>query len=86
MLKEDTGRSEVCYTSNVMNVKLGVFFKLLYRLQSAVSGDLYEFYIFSLYLEQISVDEDDVDTRLRFHRVLTTPLLPCPVFTENRKS
>ncbi|XP_030286619.1 uncharacterized protein LOC115589691 [Sparus aurata] len=52
--------------------------------KSAVSGDLYEFYIFSLYLEQISVDEDDVDTRLRFHRVLTTPLLPCPVFTENR--
>ncbi|XP_073331308.1 uncharacterized protein [Pagrus major] len=52
--------------------------------KSVASGDLYEFYIFNLYLEQISVDDDDVDTRLRFHRTLTTPLLPRPVFTENR--
>ncbi|XP_041821643.1 uncharacterized protein LOC121626954 [Chelmon rostratus] len=52
--------------------------------KSLVSGDLYEFYIFDLYLEQISVDEDGIDTRLRFHRTLTTPMLPCPVFTENR--
>ncbi|XP_070786318.1 uncharacterized protein [Enoplosus armatus] len=52
--------------------------------KSFVSGDLYEFYVFDLYLEQISVDEDHIDTRLRFHRTLATPLLPRPVFTENR--
>ncbi|XP_054456993.1 uncharacterized protein LOC129093108 [Anoplopoma fimbria] len=52
--------------------------------KSIVSGDLHEFYIFDLYLEQISVDEDQVHTRLRFHRTLATPLLSRPVFTENR--
>ncbi|XP_044040849.1 uncharacterized protein LOC122870603 isoform X2 [Siniperca chuatsi] len=52
--------------------------------KSFVSGHLYEFYIFDLYLEQISVDEDNVDTRIRFHKTLATPLLPRPVFTENR--
>ncbi|XP_033465018.2 uncharacterized protein LOC117245646 [Epinephelus lanceolatus] len=52
--------------------------------KSLVSGDLYEFYIYHLNLEQISVDEDQVETRLRFHRTLATPLLPRPVFTENR--
>eukprot|EP00064_Thunnus_orientalis_P016110 superscaffoldBa00003122_g16173 len=51
--------------------------------KSFVAGDLYEYYIFLLYLEQISANEDHVDTRLRFHRILTTPLLPRPVFTEN---
>ncbi|XP_042367932.1 LOW QUALITY PROTEIN: uncharacterized protein LOC121961899 [Plectropomus leopardus] len=52
--------------------------------KSLVSDGLHEFYIFHLYLEQISVDEDHVDTRLRFHRTLATPLLPRSVFTENR--
>ncbi|XP_071316154.1 uncharacterized protein [Trachinotus anak] len=52
--------------------------------KSFVTDDLYEYYIFHLYLEQLSVDEDHIDTRLRFHRTLATPLLPCPVFTENR--
>ncbi|XP_038587467.1 uncharacterized protein LOC119912373 isoform X2 [Micropterus salmoides] len=52
--------------------------------KSFVSGNLYEFYVFDLYLEQISVDEDKVETRLRFHRTLATPLLPRPVFTANR--
>ncbi|XP_049425200.1 uncharacterized protein LOC125884345 isoform X2 [Epinephelus fuscoguttatus] len=52
--------------------------------KSLVSGDLYEFYIYHLDLEQISVDKDQVETRLRFHRMLATPLLPRPVFTENR--
>ncbi|KAM7366286.1 hypothetical protein PAMP_015738 [Pampus punctatissimus] len=52
--------------------------------KSFVTGGLYEYYIFNLYLEQILVDEDHVETRLRFHRTLATPLLPCPVFTENR--
>lgn len=53
-------------------------------LQSLVSSDLYEFYIFNLYLEQILVDEDHVETRLRLHRTLATPLLPLPVYTENQ--
>lgn len=48
-------------------------------------GDLYEYYVFHLYVEQISMDEDDVNTRLRFQKTLATPLLPRPVFTENRK-
>ncbi|XP_040887283.1 uncharacterized protein LOC121177134 [Toxotes jaculatrix] len=52
--------------------------------KSFVTDDLYEYYVFHLYLEQTSVDEDHVDTRIRFHRTLATPLLPCPVFTENR--
>ncbi|CAB1423932.1 unnamed protein product [Pleuronectes platessa] len=51
--------------------------------KSFVSGDLYEYYIFHLHLEQIAGDEDHVDTRLRSHRTLLTPLLPRPVFTEN---
>ncbi|KAF0029252.1 hypothetical protein F2P81_018357 [Scophthalmus maximus] len=52
--------------------------------KSVVNGDLYEYYIFHLYLEQISMDGDHVDTRLRLHRTLATPLLQRPVFTENR--
>ncbi|XP_073331285.1 uncharacterized protein [Pagrus major] len=52
--------------------------------KSFVTGDLYEFYIFHLYLEQILMDEDQVETRLRFHRTLNSPLLPRPVLTENR--
>ncbi len=53
-------------------------------LQSLVTDDLYEFYVVHLYLEQILLDEDNVETRLRFHRTLATPLLSRPVFTENQ--
>ncbi|XP_068164956.1 uncharacterized protein [Antennarius striatus] len=52
--------------------------------KTVASGDLNEFYTFEIYVEQISVDEDDVDTRLRFHKTLTTPLLPRPIFSEDR--
>ncbi|XP_044040527.1 uncharacterized protein LOC122870421 [Siniperca chuatsi] len=52
--------------------------------KSFVTGDLYEFYVFHLYLEQILLDEDHVETRLRFHRTLATPLLPHPIFTANQ--
>lgn len=55
-----------------------------FLLQSFASHDLYEFYTFDFYLEQILEDEDHVETRLRSHRMLTTPLLPRPVFTENQ--
>ncbi|XP_032365436.1 uncharacterized protein LOC116680919 [Etheostoma spectabile] len=66
-------------------VKISIPYKAegVYR-KSIVSGNLYKFSIFHLYLEQISVDEDQGDTRLRIHRMLATPLLPCPIFTENR--
>uniref|UniRef100_A0A3Q3WVG5 Uncharacterized protein n=1 Tax=Mola mola TaxID=94237 RepID=A0A3Q3WVG5_MOLML len=52
--------------------------------KSLVYGELYEFYLFDLYLEQITAEDDNVDTRLRFYRTLATPLLPRPLFTENR--
>lgn len=52
-------------------------------LQSFASGDLYEFYTFHVYLEQMFEDED-AETRLRLHRMLTTPLLPRPLLTQNR--
>ncbi|GAA6216320.1 uncharacterized protein LOC108880004 [Lates japonicus] len=52
--------------------------------KSCVTEDLYEFHVFNLYLEQILVDEDHVQTRLRLHRTWATPLLPHPVFTHNQ--
>ncbi|XP_031697308.1 uncharacterized protein LOC116379493 [Anarrhichthys ocellatus] len=52
--------------------------------KSFVLGDLFEIYVFHLYLEQILADEDRVETRVRFQRTLSTPLLPHPVFTENQ--
>lgn len=58
----------------------------LYLLQSVVDGDLYEFYIFDLYFEQILLDEDQMETRLRYHRTMATPLLSHPILTENRET
>ncbi|XP_051800087.1 uncharacterized protein LOC127532449 [Acanthochromis polyacanthus] len=52
--------------------------------KSLVSGELYEYYILHLYVEQTSQKKDHIDTRLRFHGTLVTPLLLHPVFTENR--
>ncbi|XP_023130760.1 uncharacterized protein LOC111571698 isoform X2 [Amphiprion ocellaris] len=52
--------------------------------KSLVSGELYEYYILHLYVEQTSQKKDNIDTRLRFHGTLVTPLLLHPVFTENR--
>ncbi|XP_051284835.1 uncharacterized protein LOC127379373 isoform X2 [Dicentrarchus labrax] len=52
--------------------------------KSIVSGDLNEYYVFHLYLEQIMVDEENVETRIRLYRTLATPLLPHPIFTENQ--
>ncbi|XP_041821644.1 uncharacterized protein LOC121626955 [Chelmon rostratus] len=69
--------------NNTVQISIPYNAKGGYR-KSLVSGDLYEFYIFDLYLEQISVNEDGIDTRLRFHRTLATPLLPRSVFTKNR--
>nr|XP_040036087.1 zona pellucida protein AX 4 [Gasterosteus aculeatus aculeatus] len=53
--------------------------------KSLLAGGLYQFYIFHLYLEQI-LAEDHVGTRVRFQRTLSTPLLPCYIFTTNRTS
>uniref|UniRef100_A0A3Q1BGD4 ZP domain-containing protein n=1 Tax=Amphiprion ocellaris TaxID=80972 RepID=A0A3Q1BGD4_AMPOC len=52
--------------------------------KSFVTGGLYEFYIFHLYFEQIFVDDDHVETALRIHRTLVTPLLPWLLFTDNQ--
>ncbi|KAK9523137.1 hypothetical protein VZT92_019554 [Zoarces viviparus] len=52
--------------------------------KSFVLGGLFEIYLFHLYLEQILADEDLVETRVRFQRTLSTPLLPHPVFTKNQ--
>ncbi|XP_074555235.1 uncharacterized protein LOC141811183 [Halichoeres trimaculatus] len=52
--------------------------------KSYVSDGLFEYYVFDLYLEKLSVDEDHVDTRLRVQRTLATPLLSRPLYTENR--
>lgn len=51
--------------------------------KSFVTDKLYRFYVFNLYFEQILVDENHLETRLQFHRMLATPLLPWPVFTNN---
>ncbi|XP_034532315.1 uncharacterized protein LOC117807237 isoform X2 [Notolabrus celidotus] len=52
--------------------------------KSFFSEDLFEFYVFHLYLEQILVDEDLVETRLRSHRTLSTPMLSRSPVTENQ--
>lgn len=54
--------------------------------QSLVSDGLNEFYIFNLYVEQILLDEDQVDARLRLFRTLVTPLLPRPLVRVNGES
>ncbi|XP_035531642.1 uncharacterized protein LOC118338448 [Morone saxatilis] len=52
--------------------------------KSIVSGNLNEYYVFHLYLEQMMVDEDNLETRIRLYRTLATPLMPHPIFTENQ--
>lgn len=48
-----------------------------------MSDGLHECYVFNLYVEQISLEEDRVDARLRIFRTLVTPLLPRPLLCEN---
>ncbi|XP_029944276.1 zona pellucida protein AX 4 [Salarias fasciatus] len=52
--------------------------------KSFVAGNLYEFYLFHFFLEQVLLDEDDVKTVVRFHRALITPLLHCPIYVQNQ--
>nr|XP_020484894.1 uncharacterized protein LOC109980739 [Labrus bergylta] len=52
--------------------------------KSSVSDGLFEYYMFDLYLDLYFVDEDHLETRLRCHRTLATPLLPRPLFAEDR--
>ncbi|KAI4788494.1 hypothetical protein KUCAC02_035819 [Chaenocephalus aceratus] len=68
---------------NLDGQQINVGLKGRYR-KSAVEDDLYEFYVYHLYLEQILVDEDRVETRIRSLRTLATPLLPSPIFAENQ--
>uniref|UniRef100_A0A3Q3H0N6 Zona pellucida protein AX 4 n=1 Tax=Labrus bergylta TaxID=56723 RepID=A0A3Q3H0N6_9LABR len=51
--------------------------------KSSVSDGLFEYYMFDLYLDLYFVDEDHLETRLRCHRTLATPLLPRPLFAED---
>lgn len=51
-----------------------------------VLDGLHEVYIFNLYVEQILLEGDHLDARLRIFRTLVTPLLPRPLFCENRES
>uniref|UniRef100_H3C2Q2 ZP domain-containing protein n=1 Tax=Tetraodon nigroviridis TaxID=99883 RepID=H3C2Q2_TETNG len=53
------------------------------RRKSLALDGLYEFYVFNLYVEQILLEGDQVDARLRVFRTLVTPLLPRPLFCEN---
>ena len=54
--------------------------------QSFVMENTYnELYVVHLYYEQVFVTEEDVDTRLRQHRPMVTPLLTWHPFTKNRK-
>lgn len=56
-------------------------------LQSVALGELVELYVFELYLEQVSTDDDDnVTTRLRVHKTLESPLLQRPLLFENSES
>lgn len=55
-------------------------------LQSLALGELVELYAFELYVEQVSMDEDNVTTRLRVHKTLESPLLQRPLLFENSKS
>ncbi|XP_060951796.1 zona pellucida protein AX 4 [Limanda limanda] len=52
--------------------------------KSFVSGGLNEFYVFHLYLEQIFVNKDQEETRVKYHRTLASPMLPLEVFTVNQ--
>lgn len=55
-------------------------------LQSLALGELVELYVFELYLEQVSTDDDNVATRLRVHKTLDSPLLQRPLLFENSES
>ncbi|XP_041842571.1 uncharacterized protein LOC121640773 [Melanotaenia boesemani] len=50
--------------------------------KSLVNGGIFEFYLFHLYMRQITVDEDYLETVVLYHRILITPLLPCHLVTE----
>lgn len=55
-------------------------------LQSLALGELVEVYVFELYLEQVTTDDDNVTTRLRVHKTLESPLLQHPLLFENSES
>lgn len=57
-------------------------------LQSVALDELVELYVFELYLEQVSTDDnnDNVATRLRVHKTLDSPPLQRPLLFENSES
>uniref|UniRef100_A0A3P9KKL7 Zona pellucida protein AX 4 n=1 Tax=Oryzias latipes TaxID=8090 RepID=A0A3P9KKL7_ORYLA len=52
--------------------------------KTLVSGGIFEFRIFQMYLKQVSVDEYQRETVVKFHRTLVTPLTPYPLVTEDK--
>ncbi|KAK7909817.1 hypothetical protein WMY93_014501 [Mugilogobius chulae] len=52
--------------------------------KSIISGELYESFNYDFYMEQMSVDEDGIETRLRTHKTMSTPLLIQTFRDENR--
>lgn len=54
--------------------------------QSLALGEMVESYVFELYVEQVSTNDDNITTRLRVHKTLTSPLLQRPLLFENSKS
>lgn len=55
-------------------------------LQSFALGELTELYFFELYVGQVSMDDDNITTRLRVHKTLNSPLLVRPLLFENSES
>lgn len=52
-------------------------------LQSLALGELLESYVFELYMEQVSTDDNNVTTRLCVHKTLDSPILRRPLLLEN---
>lgn len=52
--------------------------------ESVVSGDLYEIFTYDFYMEQLSLDEDDIETRVRTQRTMESSLLKRTLLDENR--
>ncbi|XP_056156173.1 uncharacterized protein LOC130130489 [Lampris incognitus] len=55
-----------------------------YRKSFVTDNQYQEFFVFHLYFEQLLVDENSVETRLRIYRPIATPLLSHPVLAVNR--
>ncbi|XP_054656626.1 uncharacterized protein LOC129194997 [Dunckerocampus dactyliophorus] len=76
-----TDREDIVIKNNTVQIRIPFNMDGGHR-KSVASGDLYEFFTFHLHMEQLFDDEEE--TRLRLHRMLVTPLLLHPLFTQNQ--